>query len=127
MWTFTEAQDDDQPGFFYFGNSGVEMKVFDMTQLAGDICCEAMNIWAGESNSRPAAVKQQRDSAIADLAASQQEIARLRAALEPNRSGPAFYDWLADRLVHQYGEDPNVDFVLTLRRRAALGREALNK
>lgn len=61
----------------------------------------------------------------ADLAAAQQEIARLRAAFEPDRTGPAFYDWIADRLVHQYGEDPNVDFVLTLRRRAALGREAL--
>jgi hypothetical protein len=27
----------------------------------------------------------------------------------------AFLDWLADRLVHVYGESPNVDFVLRLR------------
>lgn len=61
----------------------------------------------------------------ASLADVQAEIARLRGALEPHRSGPDFYDWIADRLVHVYGESEGVDFVLTLRRRAQLGREAL--
>lgn len=60
-----------------------------------------------------------------ELADAQAEIARLRGALEPHRSGPDFYDWIADRLVHVYGESEGVDFVLTLRRRAQLGREAL--
>ena len=62
---------------------------------------------------------------LASLADTQAEIARLRGALEPHRSGPDFYDWIADRLVHVYGESEGVDFVLTLRRRAQLGREAL--
>jgi hypothetical protein len=40
---------------------------------------------------------------------------------------PAFLEWLADRLVHVYKENPNVDFVLSLRSRAAAGRAAINK
>lgn len=40
---------------------------------------------------------------------------------------PDFLDWVADRLVHKYGENPNVDFVLSLRERAAAGRAAVTK
>lgn len=40
---------------------------------------------------------------------------------------PTMLDWVADRLVHVYGESPNIDFVLTLRERAAAGRAAVAK
>lgn len=40
---------------------------------------------------------------------------------------PDFLDWIADRLVHVYGESPNVDFVLSLRLRAATGAAAIAK
>lgn len=40
---------------------------------------------------------------------------------------PDFLDWIADRLVHVYGESPNVDFVVSLRQRAAAGRAAMAK
>ena len=40
---------------------------------------------------------------------------------------PDFLDWLADRLVHVYGESPNVDFVLSTRERARLTRAAIAK
>lgn len=51
----------------------------------------------------------------------------LLEAHDPNRAGPDFLDWLADRLVNVYGEYPNIDFVLTLRRRAELSRSAIAK
>lgn len=44
-----------------------------------------------------------------------------------SHSTPDFLDWVADRLVHFYGESPNVDFVLSLRERAAAGRAALER
>lgn len=37
----------------------------------------------------------------------------------PDPEDGAFLSWVADRFVHQYGEDPNVDFVLKLRRLAS--------
>lgn len=40
---------------------------------------------------------------------------------------PDFLEWIADRLVHQHGENPQVDFVLSLRKRAAAGRAAIAK
>lgn len=35
------------------------------------------------------------------------------------KENPDFLDWMADRLIQVYGERPNVDFVLALRRIAA--------
>ena len=40
---------------------------------------------------------------------------------------PDFLEWIADRLVHVHGENPNVDYVLTLRDRAKAGRAAIAK
>lgn len=40
---------------------------------------------------------------------------------------PDFLDWIADRLVNVHGESPNVDYVLSLRDRAKLGRAAIAK
>jgi hypothetical protein len=40
---------------------------------------------------------------------------------------PDFLDWIAERLVQHYHENPNVDFVLSLRARAASGRAAIAK
>lgn len=40
---------------------------------------------------------------------------------------PDFLDWMADRLIHVYGENPDVDFVLSLRSRANAGRKAIAK
>lgn len=66
----------------------------------------------------------------------QRENARLIAAapelLEAQVMGqgintPDFLDWLADRLVHVYGERPQIGFVLSLRERAASGRAAIAK
>lgn len=39
---------------------------------------------------------------------------------------PEFLDWLADRLVNVYSENPNIDFVLSLRARAEAGRKAIS-
>lgn len=44
-----------------------------------------------------------------------------------NMSTPDFLDWVADRLVYQYGENPSVDFVVSLRKRAFAGRAAISK
>ena len=51
----------------------------------------------------------------------------LLGAHEPEREGPDFLDWVADRLVNVYGESENVDFVICLRRRAAKARTAIAK
>ena len=51
----------------------------------------------------------------------------LLEAHEPEREGADFLDWIADRLVHVYGESENVDFVICLRRRAAKARAAIAK
>lgn len=40
---------------------------------------------------------------------------------------PDFLDWMAERLIHVYGESPNIDFVLSLRERAKAGRAAIAK
>lgn len=40
-------------------------------------------------------------------------------------STPDFLDWMADRLVEVYGENPGVDFVLSCRERARQLRQAL--
>ena len=40
---------------------------------------------------------------------------------------PDFLEWIAARLVKVHGEDPNVDYVQTLRHRAKLCREAIAK
>lgn len=39
---------------------------------------------------------------------------------------PDFLEWIADRLVNQYGEHPDVDFVLSLRARAAEMRKSIS-
>ena len=51
--------------------------------------------------------------------------AGLLEAHEPEREGPKFLDWVADRLVNVYGESENVDFVICLRRRAAKAAAAI--
>ena len=35
-----------------------------------------------------------------------------------------FLEWIADRIVHQYGESENTDFVLSLRERAKALKKA---
>lgn len=40
---------------------------------------------------------------------------------------PDFLEWIAARLVKVHGDDPNVDYVQTLRHRAKLCREAIAK
>lgn len=40
---------------------------------------------------------------------------------------PELLDWVADRMVHVYGENENIDFVLTLRHRASVCRAAIAK
>lgn len=40
---------------------------------------------------------------------------------------PDFLDWIAARLVNVYGENPNVDFVLSLKERAEASRAAIAK
>lgn len=54
--------------------------------------------------------------------------ARLREALIGYGNMPLanFLTWVGERLVHVYGENPNVDFVLTLREHAAHVRQALS-
>lgn len=39
---------------------------------------------------------------------------------------PDFLDWIAARLIH-YGDNPNADFILSLRERAKSGRAAIAK
>lgn len=51
--------------------------------------------------------------------------AGLLDAHEPEREGPKFLDWVANRLVNVYGESENVDFVICLRRRAAKAAAAI--
>ena len=53
--------------------------------------------------------------------------AGLLDAHEPEREGPKFLDWVADRLVNVYGESENVDFVICLRRRAAKAAAAISR
>ncbi|MGI9132664.1 MAG: hypothetical protein ACR2I0_01780 [Rhodoferax sp.] len=54
------------------------------------------------------------------LAMQKREIDRLNASLESIEFtfDRAFLDWCADRMVYVYGADPQVDFVLKLRRMA---------
>lgn len=46
---------------------------------------------------------------------------------EPEREGPEFLDWVADRLVHKYGDKEGADFIICLRRRAEKSRAAIAK
>ena len=39
---------------------------------------------------------------------------------------PSLLDWLADRLVHVYGESPNIDFIQTAKERAKRLRLAMD-
>jgi hypothetical protein len=48
----------------------------------------------------------------AELKRTRAENERPRAQIGRHRE---FLNWVADRLVHVYGESPNVDFVLKLR------------
>ena len=43
-----------------------------------------------------------------------------------NPPGPQFLLWLVDRIVHVYGENPDVDFVHALRRKAEKMQQAIN-
>lgn len=63
---------------------------------------------------------------IAHLEAVNKELVE---ALEPYGSpaGPDNLDWVADRLVYHYGENPNVDFVVALHRKAKKARTILAK
>ena len=63
----------------------------------------------------------------AELADAQAEIARLRGALEPDRIGGDFLDWVADRLVKTHGDSENADFVIALRRIAQNVQNALEQ
>lgn len=40
---------------------------------------------------------------------------------------PTFLEWLTDRLVCVYGESPNTDFVIALRKKAAMEKAAIAK
>jgi hypothetical protein len=40
---------------------------------------------------------------------------------------PDFLNWIADRLVHVHGENPNLDYILSLRDRAELARVILGR
>ena len=62
-----------------------------------------------------------------ELADAQAEIARLRGALEPDRIGGDFLDWVADRLVKTHGDSENADFVIALRRIAQNVQNALEQ
>jgi len=72
--------------------------------------------WAEEA--RAARKKRQIELAAPDL---------LEAQTMGNTSTPEFLEWIADRLVHVYGESLNADFVLSLRKRAKAGRAAIAK
>lgn len=78
----------------------------------------------------PPKTKQQFDGRKAENEANARLIAaapELLDAHEPDREGPGFLDWVADRLVIQHGEHEGSDFILCLRRRAALARAAIAK
>ena len=65
-------------------------------------------------------VKEDYDRAIAEVSA-------LRKALTTGITPQGeFLDWVADRLVW-YGDNPNVDFVVSLRERAKAARAALGE
>lgn len=56
------------------------------------------------------------------------EVDRLRSARDELRAAlprPEFLEWVADRLANVYGDDPNMNFILTLRMKANAGRKAL--
>lgn len=73
------------------------------------------------------------DAPVHDYNAAQRANARLIAAaptlvecltMGATMQTPEFLEWLADRLVTVYGEDPGTDFVLSLRDRAGQMRAA---
>jgi len=45
---------------------------------------------------------------------------------DANPPGPQFLQWVADRLIHVYGEDPDIDFVHALRRKANKMQQAID-
>lgn len=54
------------------------------------------------------------------LATARLVMALVHPAIERARREGEFLEWVADRLVHVYGESPNVDFVHRLREIAAI-------
>jgi hypothetical protein len=63
------------------------------------------------------------------FAEAEKKVVILRGALTGTTNPPPaeFLSWIADRLVHKYGEDENVDFVLALRRLSKSIGDAVEK
>lgn len=77
---------------------------------------EALCLYLPEANSGTIdAICAAHAAALEERAA--QVLLQLQRVTKPD--GPIFLEWVADRLVHQYGERPSVDFVQALRRLAS--------
>lgn len=53
--------------------------------------------------------------------------ALLDAQIVGEATTPEVLEFLADRLVEVYGEHENIDFIVSARRRAKFGRDAMNQ
>ena len=88
----------------------------------------ATEIWAGDTLIADVHSHVTTDNANADailIAAAPELLASQTMGGQLNT--PDFLDWIADRLVHVYGEPNGIDFVLSLRARAKAGRAAIAK
>jgi len=105
------------PGPWIIKKSPFEVINVDHGMLTHEICSGYIMI---------AAIYVDHDSPDAHLLAAAPELLEaLTMGAEINT--PDLMDWIADRLVFVHKENPNIDFVKSLRNRAATARAAIAK
>lgn len=118
------AAEDGPHGWIYFNeDAGIEFSRNHPIE-SGEVpdaiairpCSEDERVWIDEANRQASKVQRMRE-----------QIKRLQFALRggtATSSNAEMMDWVADRLVHVHGENPNVDYVRALRERAQMLRDA---
>jgi hypothetical protein len=91
-------------------------KVLDHEAFVHDQTCENLHVNISSNSA----------AADAHLIAAAPDLLRCQT-MGAEANTPDFLDWIAARLVKHHGENPHVDFVLSLKERAAAGRAAIAK
>lgn len=103
-----------------------------MRMMAQPVCSvmemtprQRAELWAAHEAARAAIAQAEKDRDADRLAAAAPDL--LACQTMGAMSTPDFLDWVVNRIVNVYGENPDVDFLHSLRNRARAGRAAIAK